>query len=101
MCPSGLYLEAEKERQHAYLKDGPYINAEEAFAIYTSTAHWLESRKFSPIPFPPLSYKHNTKLLVFALEKLREAYSVKGRLNPLTSRMPSRSPLRRPTLRRN
>jgi hypothetical protein len=34
------------------LKDGPYISAEEAVAIYTSTVHWLESRKFAPIPFP-------------------------------------------------
>lgn len=34
------------------------------------------------ILFPrPLSYKHDTKLLVLALEKLKEAYSVKGRLN--------------------
>lgn len=45
-------------------QDGPYITAEEAVAIYTTTVHWLESRKFSPIPFPPLSYKHDTKLLV-------------------------------------
>lgn len=29
----------------------------------------------------PLNYKHDTKLLVLALEKLKEAYSVKGRLN--------------------
>ena len=28
----------------------------------------------------PLSYKHVTELLVLALEKLKEAYSVKGRL---------------------
>jgi pre-mRNA-processing factor 8 len=49
---SGLYLKAEQERQHGYLKDGPYISAEEAVAIYTSTVHWLESRKFAPIPFP-------------------------------------------------
>ncbi|KAH8824952.1 NUC071 domain-containing protein [Flagelloscypha sp. PMI_526] len=76
-----LYVKAEQERQHAYLKDGPYISAEEAVAIYTATVHWLESRKFAPIPFPPLSYKHDTKLLVLALEKLKEAYSVKGRLN--------------------
>ncbi|KAJ3106936.1 Pre-mRNA-processing-splicing factor 8, partial [Phlyctochytrium planicorne] len=76
-----LYLKAEQERQHNYLKDGPYITAEEAVAIYTSTVHWLESRRFSPIPFPPLSYKHDTKLLILALEKLKEAYSVKGRLN--------------------
>ncbi|CEP14852.1 hypothetical protein [Parasitella parasitica] len=76
-----LWLKAEQERQHNYLKDGPYITAEEAVAIYTSTVHWLESRKFSPIPFPPLSYKHDTKLLILALERLREAYSVQGRLN--------------------
>ncbi|KPV75640.1 uncharacterized protein RHOBADRAFT_52685 [Rhodotorula graminis WP1] len=76
-----LYLKAEQERQNAYLKDGPYVSSEEAVAIYSATVHWLESRKFAPIPFPPLSYKHDTKLLVLALEKLKEAYSVKGRLN--------------------
>ena len=59
-----LYLKAEQERQHNYLKDGPYVTPEEAVAIYTTTVHWLESRKFSPIPFPPLSYKHDTKLLI-------------------------------------
>jgi pre-mRNA-processing factor 8 len=45
----GLYLKAEQERQHGYLKDGPYISAEEAVAIYTTTVHWLESRKFGEI----------------------------------------------------
>ncbi|KXN90921.1 Pre-mRNA-processing-splicing factor 8 [Leucoagaricus sp. SymC.cos] len=60
--------------KNAYLKDGLYISAEEAIAIYTATVHWLESCKFSPIPFPPLFYKHDTKLLVLALEKLKEAY---------------------------
>ena len=69
-----LYLKAEQERQHNYLKDGPYISAEEAVAIYTTTVHWLESRRFSPVPFPPLSYKHDTKLLILALERLKEAY---------------------------
>ncbi|ODN04627.1 Pre-mRNA-processing-splicing factor 8 [Orchesella cincta] len=76
-----LYLKSEQERQHNYLKDGPYISPEEAIAIYTTTVHWLESRRFSPIPFPPLSYKHDTKLLILALERLKEAYSVKSRLN--------------------
>ena len=66
-----LWLKAEQERQHNYLKDGPYVSAEEAVAIYTTTVHWLESRKFSPIPFPPLSYKHDTKLLILALERLK------------------------------
>lgn len=76
-----LWLKHEQERQHNYLKDGPYISSEEAVAIYTTTVHWLESRKFSPIPFPPLSYKHDTKLLVLCLERLKESYSVKTRLN--------------------
>jgi pre-mRNA-processing factor 8 len=43
---AGLYLKAEQERQHVYLKDGPYIGAEEAVAISTATGHWPESRKF-------------------------------------------------------
>jgi pre-mRNA-processing factor 8 len=34
-----LYQKAEQECQHAYLKDGPYISAEEAVAIYTATVH--------------------------------------------------------------
>ena len=76
-----LWLKAEQERQHNYLKDGPYVSSEEAVAIYTTTVHWLESRKFQPIPFPSVSYKHDTKILILALERLREAYSVKGRLN--------------------
>ena len=76
-----LHLKAEQERQHNYLKDGPYITAEEAVAVFTTTVHWLESRRFRSIPFPPLSYKHDTKLLILALERLREAYSVKSRLN--------------------
>ena len=76
-----LWLKAEQERQHNYLKDGPYVSAEEAVAIYTTTVHWLESRKFSPIPFPPLSYKHDTKLLILALERLKESYGFNNRLN--------------------
>lgn len=76
-----LWLKAEQERQHNYMKDGPYVSSEEAVAIYTTTVHWLESRKFSPIPFPSVSYKHDTKILLLALERLREAYSIKGRLN--------------------
>ena len=58
-----------------------FYNFFQAVAIYTTTVHWLESRRFAPIPFPPLSYKHDTKLLILALERLKEAYSVKSRLN--------------------
>lgn len=76
-----LYLKSEQERQSNYLKDGPYVTPEEAVAIYTTTVHWLESRKFSAIPFPPLNYKHDTKLLILALERLKEQYTVAVRLN--------------------
>ncbi|KAF3586563.1 hypothetical protein F2Q69_00030481 [Brassica cretica] len=76
-----LWLKAEQERQHNYLKDGPYVNSEEAVSIHTTTFHWLESRKFSPIPFPPLSYKHDTKILILALERLKESYGGAVRLN--------------------
>ena len=75
-----LYLKAEQERQHNYLKDGPYVSSEEAVAIYTTTVHWLESRKFAPIPFPPLSYKHDTKLLILALERLKETFGLNMKL---------------------
>ena len=78
-----LWLKAEQERQHNYLKDGPYVTPEEAVAIWTTAVHWLESRKFSPIPFPPLSYKHDTKLLILALERLKEGYTVSVRLNSM------------------
>ncbi|QRV73385.1 pre-mRNA-processing-splicing factor 8 [Ceratobasidium sp. AG-Ba] len=84
-----LYLKAEQEQQHAYLKDGLYISSEEAVAIHMVTVHWLKSRKFAPIPFRSLSYKHDTKLLVLALEKLKEAYSVKGRLNQSQHKEPA------------
>jgi pre-mRNA-processing factor 8 len=76
-----LFLKSEQERQHNYLKDGPYVSAEEGVAIYTMTVHWLESRKYIHIPFPPLNYKNDTKLFILCLERLKEAYSVKSRLN--------------------
>ncbi|KOB84899.1 hypothetical protein PFDG_00265 [Plasmodium falciparum Dd2] len=76
-----LWLKAEQERQHEYLKDGPYVSGEEAVALYTTAIHWFESRKFTHIPFPPLNYKHDTKLLILALEKLKETFTVKNRLN--------------------
>lgn len=63
------------------MKDGPYISSEEAVAFYTTIVNWLESRKFNPIPFPPLNYKNDTKIFVLCLERLKEAYSVKSRIN--------------------
>ena len=76
-----LWLKAEQERQLNYLKDGPYVSIEEGVKMYKSMVHWLESRRFAPIPFPPLSYKHDTKLLILALERLKEQYTNVVRLD--------------------
>ncbi len=76
-----LWLKSEQERQHNYLKDGPYVSSQEGVAMFTTTFNWLESRKFSPIPFPPLSYKHDTKLLILALERLKENFMSGNKLS--------------------
>ncbi|KAF8020803.1 hypothetical protein BT93_G1280 [Corymbia citriodora subsp. variegata] len=58
--------------------------SEEAVAIYLTTLPWLESRIYSTISFPLyLSYKHDAKLLILALERLKESYSRAIRLNLL------------------
>lgn len=49
--------------------------------FHSRTLFYSLHKSFSHYVFSPLSYKHDTKLLVLALEKLKEAYSVKGRLN--------------------
>ena len=76
-----LFLKKEQERQQNFLKDGPYVSVEEGIAIYKTAVNWLESRHFSPIPFPPTQYKHDTKLLTLALERLRENYNSNSRMN--------------------
>ena len=50
-------------------------------AIHTTIVHWLERKRFVPIPFPPMSYKHDTKLMIQALRRLKMAYGVTSRLN--------------------
>jgi len=74
-------LKAEQNRQHDYLKDRPYISVDEGLSLYTMCVHWLEARRFAPIPFPPLSFKHDTKLLILALERLKEQYNAAVRLD--------------------
>ena len=41
-----LWLKAEQERQHNYLKDGPAVTPEEAVAIYTTMVHWYGAAQF-------------------------------------------------------
>lgn len=76
-----LWIKSEQDRQTNFGKNGPFVSPDEAVKIFQTTVEWLESRKFSPIPFPPISYKHDTKLLVLALENLKESYSANSMLN--------------------
>ncbi|ODV85641.1 hypothetical protein CANARDRAFT_28399 [[Candida] arabinofermentans NRRL YB-2248] len=76
-----LWIKNEQDRQQSYQKEGPYVSPQEGVSIYMTMVHWLESRKFVPIPFPPINYKHDTKILILALENLKETYQGKGRLN--------------------
>jgi len=76
-----LALKAEQERQTNYRKDGPYLTGDEGIAIYTTTVNWLEHRQFAAIPFPPLSYKNDTKLLTLCLDRLKDPYVSQARLN--------------------
>ncbi|AQZ09897.1 PRP8 (YHR165C) [Zygosaccharomyces parabailii] len=76
-----LWIKREQERQQQIEKNGPEISPDEATAIFSSMVDWLEKRDFSPIPFPPLTYKNDTKILVLTLENLKDAYGSKVRLN--------------------
>lgn len=76
-----LWLKNEQQRQANFQKDGPYVSTDEAVGIYSNVVHWLESRNFQPIAFPPLSYKHDTKILILALDSLKESFTSQGRLN--------------------
>lgn len=76
-----LWIKNEQDRQTAFAKDGPFVTPNEAVVIFQTMVNWLESRRFSPIPFPPLSYKHDTKLLVLALENLKESFNANARMN--------------------
>ncbi|CAI5756086.1 unnamed protein product [Candida verbasci] len=76
-----LWIKNEQDRQLDFNKNGPFVSPDEAIKTFQTMVHWLECRKFNPIPFPPISYKHDTKLLVLALENLKENYNANSKLN--------------------
>ena len=46
-----LWIKSEQDRQTNFGKNGPFVSPDEAVKIFQTTVEWLESRKFSPIPF--------------------------------------------------
>ena len=76
-----LYFKQQSDIQASYLKDGPYISPEESVAMLTTMQNWLESRQYTIIPFPPMQYKNDTKILILALESLRFGHDISQRMN--------------------
>lgn len=76
-----LWIKNEQDRQLEYQKEGSFVSPDEGVEIYMNMVNWLESRNFVPIPFPPINYKHDSKILILALENLKEAYKGNGLLN--------------------
>lgn len=76
-----LWIKNEQDRQLEYQKEGSFVSPEEGVEIYMNMVNWLESRNFVPIPFPPINYKHDSKILILALENLKEVYQGNSRLN--------------------
>ena len=73
-----LQLKTEQERQKDWISNGPYLSTNDFTGIYTLMAKWLASQKFQPIPFPPVNYKHDMKILRLALDKLKENHGAPG-----------------------
>ncbi|SMN20752.1 similar to Saccharomyces cerevisiae YHR165C PRP8 Component of the U4/U6-U5 snRNP complex, involved in the second catalytic step of splicing [Maudiozyma saulgeensis] len=76
-----LWIKNEQERQKNMEKNGPEISPNEATSIFSTMVKWLEARNFSPVPFPPLTYKNDTKILVLALENLKDSFGSKVHMN--------------------
>lgn len=76
-----LWVKSEQNRQAEFTKDGPFVAPDEAVVIYKTMVEWLDLRNFSAIPFPPPAFKHDSKLLVLALENLKENFNANARLN--------------------
>eukprot|EP00760_Papus_ankaliazontas_P008488 PhM_4_TR13843/c0_g1_i1/m.79014/K12856/PRPF8, PRP8; pre-mRNA-processing factor 8 len=65
-----LKLIDEQQRQQDYLLHGPFVSPDDAKGMVHLLGRWLANRHFQPIPFPPVHYKHGTKLLRLALDNL-------------------------------
>ena len=76
-----LWLKSEQDRQAEFARSGPFVTPEQAVAMYQTMVQWLDMRKFSAIPFPPPAFKHDAKLLVLALEGLKDNFNANLRLN--------------------
>ena len=82
-----LQLKSEADRQRAWITDGPYLTPDDFTGLYTMVAQWLSNRHFQPIPFPPVNYKHDMKILRLALDKLKENHGAPGSRTTSSAKM--------------
>jgi pre-mRNA-processing factor 8 len=77
-----LYLKTEQRRQNSYIANGPSMTPAEAVGTYTTLVNWFDIRRIFSIQFPSVNYKNDSKLLILALERLKDIFLiVSGRLN--------------------
>lgn len=57
------------------------MDLDECVMLHHMLVNWLDIIDYQSILFPPVNYKHDTKMLILGLERLKESYSVKSRLN--------------------
>ncbi|KAL0237114.1 hypothetical protein PCE1_000511 [Barthelona sp. PCE] len=75
-----LYFLFQQELSNAYLESGPFIAIDQALAIYKGISA-IVTRFVDPVAFPPLTYTNDSKILVLAIEALKEQFVVKPVLN--------------------
>ena len=73
-----LQIKEEQDRQRDWIERGPFLAMDDFANLYTTFAKWLSTQQFQQIPFPPVAYKHDMKILRIALEKLRENHGAPG-----------------------
>eukprot|EP00792_Barthelona_sp_PAP020_P004627 TRINITY_DN2246_c0_g1_i1.p1 TRINITY_DN2246_c0_g1~~TRINITY_DN2246_c0_g1_i1.p1 ORF type:complete len:2283 (-),score=561.88 TRINITY_DN2246_c0_g1_i1:22-6870(-) len=78
-----LYLREESQRQERYLKEGPFLHTQEAIGIYKIAIAWFSRIGLTEnkIEFPQQNYRHDTHILLLALERLKDQYLSKSFLN--------------------
>jgi pre-mRNA-processing factor 8 len=68
-----LWFKIEQKKQLDFLIFGPFLSKKIAIETYKIFFRWLDLVNFKKIPFPSFSYKTDLKLLILALENLKES----------------------------
>ena len=70
-----LWFKHEKKRQYDYIRNGPFISKKEGYLTHQVFLAWIEAVCYRKISFPSFSFKKDIKLLILALENLRNLHN--------------------------